>query len=139
MLEIMKAASIARSRESTAHLGVTSPARCRWPALPVRPALAASRVHGNSACRSHVTNRAETGARGAGAASTGAQRISLRDAQSSRYTYHRDVELIREKSLTTPKANDKAERPVGAPWGVTMRVSIRAPLCARGEARSGRP
>jgi hypothetical protein len=39
MLEIMKAASIARSRESTAHLGVTSPARCRWSALPVRTAL----------------------------------------------------------------------------------------------------
>ena len=63
MLEIMKAASIARSRESPAHLGVTSPACCRWSALPVRPALAASRVYGNSACRSHVTNRAETGAR----------------------------------------------------------------------------
>ncbi len=62
MLEIMKAASIARSRESTPHLGVTSPACCRWSALPVRPDLAASRVHGNSACRSHVTNRAETGA-----------------------------------------------------------------------------
>jgi hypothetical protein len=39
MLEIMKAASIARSRESTPHLGVTSPARCRWSALPVRTAL----------------------------------------------------------------------------------------------------
>ena len=55
---------------------------------------------------------------GAVAASTGAQRISLRDAQSSRYTYHRDVELIREKSLTTPKANDKALRETcGCPLG----------------------
>jgi hypothetical protein len=87
MLEIMKAASIARSRESTPHLGVTSPACYRWSALPVRPALAASRVHGNSACRSHVTNRAETGA--VAAASTGGrgQRISLRDAESSRYIH----------------------------------------------------
>ena len=91
MLEIMKAASIARSRESTAHLGVTSPARCRWSALPVRPALAASRVHGNSACRSHVTNRAETGAVAAAPRAAAGRRndLALRDAEweSSRYIH----------------------------------------------------
>jgi hypothetical protein len=86
MLEIMKAASIARSRESTAHLGVTSPARCRWSALPVRPALAASRVHGNSECRSHVTNSRDRSA-GAVAASTGAQPGS-RFATRSRVAIH---------------------------------------------------
>lgn len=86
MLEIMKAASIARSRESTAHLGVTSPARCRWSALPVRTAL-------RFACQLGMPeqpcsrDRSTRPARG-----TGAQRNSLRDAESSRYTYHRDVE-----------------------------------------------
>jgi hypothetical protein len=53
--------------------------------------IAASRVHGNSACRSHVTNRAETGAVAAPAAPRAGggrgQRISLRDAESSRYIH----------------------------------------------------
>jgi len=87
MLEIMKAASIARSRESTAHLGVTSPARCRWSALPVRTALRFTCQLGmpeQPCSRDRSTRPAR--------AHRGAQRNSLRDAESSRYTYHRDVE-----------------------------------------------